>query len=346
MQIDSGFIESVFSYAYSSVSNYMNNTAAYAVSLVIAFIVFAILLSLLVVLFVYLFGWGERKIMARIQSRHGPTYVGKFGILQNMADVVKLLSKEHIIPDQSDKPLFQMVLPIIYALFMMILAFIPFTGGFVGIGSTISLLVIFALLSFSPLLLFLAGWTSGNKFGSISAQRSVMVMVSYEIPMLLVVVAVAMLAHSFSLINIVNAQGTLWFAILMPIGFIVFFITMLAELERPPFDVREADNELIAGWLTDVSAPYYSLALFLDYTRMFVGTLLISILFLGGWSGPSFLPAFAWIFIKVIALSVFIIIIRATTVRMKIDRILRTGWTYMIALSVLNLIATFLIFAK
>ena len=274
MSYSNSIISGVLSYIYYTLSNASSSVSV--ISLIIAIIAFIIMLMILVVLFVYLFGWLERKIIARIQSRHGPTYVGKFGLLQNFADVTKLLSKENIMPKNADMPLFNIIMPVTYALLLFTLFFIPISGSFVGINATISLLVVFTILSFSPLLLFLVAWTSGNKFASISAQRSVMVMISYEIPMLLVVVASAMLSRGFSLYNIVQTQSNVWFALIMPIGFIIFFIVMLAEMERPPFDVREADNELIAGWLTDISAPYYALALFTDYTRVFVGSLLIS----------------------------------------------------------------------
>ena len=345
MYIDSGFISQVFTYSYALLKPSVGAFYAEALSLLAAFIVFAILLGILIVGFVYLFGWGERKFMARVHSRHGPTYLGKFGILQNMADVLKLLSKENITPDNADKPLYGLVLPLLYAMFVVMLAFIPITGTFVGINATLGLLVVFLLLSFSPLIMFLAGWTSGNKFASISAQRSVITMVSYELPMLFVVVAVAMLAHSYNLISIVNAQSGMWFGILMPIGLVVFFAVMLAELERPPFDLREADNELIAGWLTDVSAPYYGLALFLDYTRMFVGSLLISLLFLGGWLGPV-LPAAFWMILKVVLVTIFVIVLRTSMLRMRLDRVIRTGWLYLLPLSLLNVLITFVVFVK
>ena len=341
MQITSGFVSAVFASIYSTVAQYTSGILATGISIFLSLLYFGIILAILITLFVYLFGWAERKVMARVHSRHGPTYVGKYGILQNLADVIKLLSKENIVPDKADRPLFGLILPAIYALFVMMLVFMPITDAFVGVDATISLLVVFLLLSLSPLLLFLAGWTSGNKFSSISAQRSVLVMVSYEVPMLLVIAAVAMLSHSFSLSGIVAAQSNLWYVVLMPLGFVVFFIVMLAEVERPPFDMREADNELIAGWLTDVSAPYYGLALFLDYTRMFVGSLLIALIFFGGWLGPSFLPPVAWILAKVVIISVFIILVRVSMVRMRMDKILRAGWIYLVPLSVLNLLLTF-----
>lgn len=347
LQIGSPAIASYFTAVYSWLVGLIGaGTFTWALAFLISLIIFAIILSIMFSLFAYVFGWIERKIIGRAQSRHGPTYVGPFGFLQNLADLIKLMSKESMLPDKADKPLFQMILPSVVALFVLILVFLPFTNAFVGINTSLGLLAVFVLLSFSPLLLFLAGWTSGNKFGSISAQRSVIILVSYEIPLFLVVVSVALLAKGFNFVSIVNAQSSYWYLLLMPIGFIVFFVVLLAELERPPFDLREADSELIAGWLTDVNAPYYALALFLDYIRMFVGTLLITLLFLGGWLGPAIMPAFAWLMIKVIILTVFIVIVRATTVRMRIDRVLSLGWQYLTPLAMLNLLITFILFVR
>jgi NADH-quinone oxidoreductase subunit H len=345
MAITSGFVGGIYNYAQGMLSP-MLGQHSWIVALLIGLIVFTIVLSIIFSIFSYVFGWVERKVMARMQSRHGPTYVGPHGFLQNLADLIKLIAKEHIVPDVADKPLFLSSIPLLLAIFVLMLVFIPFTENFVGIGTSIALLVVFMLLSMTPLLVFIAGWTSGNKFGSIAAQRSVVMMLSYEIPIILVIAAVAFLSNSYNFTNIVNAQANAWYIVLMPLGFIVFFIALLGELDRPPFDLREADSELIAGWLTDVSAPYYGLVLFLDYTRMFVGTLLVSVLFLGGWLGPSFIPSFVWLMAKVVILSLFIIVIRATTVRMKTDRLLRLGWLYLMPLSVINLLITFVIFTQ
>ena len=345
MDFTSASIAQYYGMVHSYLSGALPPFASTAASLVIAFIIFAILLSVLVMGFSYLFGWVERKAMSRMQSRRGPTYVGPFGLLQNLADVIKLLSKETILPDAADKPLFQLILPLVYATFMLMLAFTPLNASFVGINTSLGLIIVFMLLSFVPLLLFLAGWTSGNKYGSISAQRSVVMLLSYEVPLLMVIVAVVLASGSYSFSAIVGAQSHLWYIVLMPIGFVLFFIMMLAELERPPFDLREADNEIIAGWLTDVSAPYYALTLFLDYTRMFFGTLLIALLFLGGWNGPV-LPPFVWLMVKVVILTLIIVVVRATTVRMRLDRLLRLGWIYMLPLSVINLLLAFALFVK
>ncbi len=344
MQVSSPYI----SYYASYFGRMLHLGGAYGVvvSILLALVLFAIILSILIIAFAYMFGWLERKVIARVQARHGPTYLGPFGILQNMADVIKLFSKENIMPANADKPVFNLVLPIMFAVFVFILAFIPFTGSFIGVNTSIGLLVVFVLLSFSPLLLFLASWASGNKFSSISAQRATTVVVSYEVPMLLSVVAIVLMANSMSLSAIVRAQNPYWFVILMPLGFIVFFIVLLAELERTPFDMTEADSELIAGWLNDYGANYYGIALFLDYARMLVGTLLISVLFFGGWLGFGFLPPIANLLIKVVFFTFLIMFIRASLVRMKINHILRTGWLFLMPLAIINLLITFMVFIK
>ena len=270
--------------------------------------------------------------------------MGKFGILQNLADIVKLLAKENIIPKNADKLVFSTVPLLLLALFIFLIYLLPFPDS-LGIDISVGLLAIFVLLSFAPLLIFLTGAASGNKFSLISAQRSVIMSLAYEVPLILSVAAVALYAGSFNIADIVNSQAKIPFIVLMPIGFVVFFIAMLAELERPPFDLREADSELIAGWLVDVGAPYYAVALFVDYTRMFLGSLLISLLFLGGWLGP-YLPGLVWLLIKAFVTAVVIVIMRATTVRMRLDRLMRFGWFWLLPLAVLNIILTFMLFVK
>ncbi len=343
--ISSKFIMHYYLYIQQHISNLLHLPYLNLISLFIVLLGFAILLEIITGIFTLIAGWAERKIIARTQSRRGPVYVGKFGILQNMADAIKLIVKENIVPDTADKPLFAMILPAVYVIYFIALVFLPLTNTFVGIGTSIGLIIVFMLLSLVPLFLFLAGWTSGNKFGSISSQRSIIMLVSYEIPLLLVLAAVAMLSHTYNFTSIVAMQSHIWYILLMPIGFAIFFIITLAEAERPPFDLREADNELVSGWLTDVSAPYYALALFIDYTRMFVGALLITLLFLGGWQGPV-LPPFAWLMIKISVITLLFIIIRATTFRLRLDSLLRLGWLYLLPAAVLNLFITFLLFIK
>lgn len=314
---------------------------------IIGIVVYLISIFVTFSIFGYMIGWLERKVIARAQYRHGPTYVGMWGLLQNLADLVKLLAKEDVIPAKADRILFATSLPLLLALSIFLVFLLPYSASLQATNLGFGLLIIFAIISFFPLLIFTAAFSSGNKFADISAQRSVLILLSYEIPILLSLAAIAALSGSYNLGAIVGMQSAgHYFAILMPIGFVVFYIAMLAEFERPPFDLREADSELIAGWLTDVSAPYYALALFIDYARMFLGSVIIAILFFGGWLGPSILPPFIWLMIKAFLVSFSIIIIRATTFRMRIDRVLRLGWTWMIPLSLINLIITYILFVK
>ena len=344
MQISSPAVAHYAAIAGSVISRLGINPGG-TILLLIGIIVFFIALSIVFSIASYIYGWIERKFIARAQSRHGPTYVGPFGSLQNLADLLKLVSKEWFIPDGADRLIFPFVIPLTIAIFVLALTFLPFSPGFIGIGASTGLLAVFVLLSFSPLLFFLAGWTSGNKFSSISAQRSVVLMASYEVPLFIIVVSVAMLAGGYGLNAIVSAQSARWFAISMPLGFILFLIVMVAELERQPFDLREADSELIAGWLTDVSAPFYALFLLLDYMRLFVGSLLVTLLFLGGWYPVIFVP-FVTLIIKVTLVSFFIMLARVTFVRMRIDQAIRLGWMYLTPLAMLSMLVTFIIFIR
>ncbi|MGC8710242.1 MAG: complex I subunit 1/NuoH family protein [Candidatus Micrarchaeia archaeon] len=314
------------------------------VGTVTGIIEYIIIIFVFIATFDYIFGWFERKTIAKAQFRHGPTYVGKFGILQNLADIVKLVAKENITPNSADRLLFSTAMPLLLALFIFLVFLIPFSPNY-GISISVGLLAIFVMLSFAPLIVFVSGVSSGNKFAGISAQRSIIMMLSYEMPLIVVIASVALFAGSFNLGNIVNLQSNAPFIILMPIGFLVFFIAMLAELERPPFDLREADSELIAGWLTDFGSPYYAIALFVDYTRMFLGSLLISLLFLGGWLGPV-LPPVVWLLAKSFFVAFVIVLVRATTVRMRLDRLLRFGWFWLLPLALVNIILTFLLFVR
>ena len=305
-------------------------------------VAYAICIMVLISIFAYFFGWIERKVIAKAQYRHGPTYVGKFGIFQNLADLVKLIAKQKMVPGNADRVPFILAPIFLVSLTIFMLFLLPFSSSLQATNMGLGMLIIFVLIGFTPLLLFVAAYSSGNKYADVSAQRSVLMLLSYELPMVISIAAVFLLAKTYSISGIINAQSHLWFIALMPIGFVVFFIAMLAELERPPFDLREADSELIAGWLTDISAPYYALSLFLDYSRIFLGSLLIAIIFLGGWEGPA-LPGIIWLVGKAFIIALATILIRATTVRMRIDRILRFGWVWLMPLSLINLILAYLI---
>ncbi len=310
----------------------------------IALVIYAIMIFLILAVFGYMFGWVERKLIAKAQYRHGPTYVGKYGILQNFADLVKLFSKASLDLDNADSILYSTALPILISLTIFTVMLLPIFPSIQATSIGFGLLLVFVVIAFMPIAIFLSGYASGNKFADISAQRSILMLLSYEIPLMLVIAAIGLISKGYNLQNIIAMQSNAYYIVLMPIGFAVFFIAMLAEIERPPFDLMEADSELIAGWITDMSPAYYALVLFLDYSKVFMSSLLISILFLGGWSGPAPIPGVVWLLIKAIIIAVIAVIIRATTFRMRIDRILRMGWLILIPLSLINLIITYIVF--
>ncbi len=309
------------------------------------YIEYAVIVFIVLGVFDYTFGWVERKVIAKVQTRHGPVYVGKFGFLQNLADLIKLMAKENITPDSADKLIFAAVPPAILAILIFLVMLIPLYPGGAAAGISLGLIAVFVGLSFLPILIFLGGWSSGNKFSRISAQRSVIMLLGYELSILLVIASVVLASGSYNFGSIVEAQHTWYFAITIPVGLVVLFVAMLAEFERPPFDIREADSELIAGWLTDVGAPIYAVALFIDYTRMFLGSLLIAVLFFGGWLGPV-LPPMLWLLVKAFIIAFVVILIRATAVRMKLNRLLRFGWFLLLPLAILNLALVFLLLPK
>lgn len=310
----------------------------------LALVIYAIIIFLILAVFGYMFGWIERKLIAKAQYRHGPTYVGKYGILQNFADLVKLFSKASLDLDNADSILYSTALPILISLTIFTVMLLPIFPSIQATNIGFGLLLVFVVIAFMPIAIFLSGYASGNKFADISAQRSILMLLSYEIPLMLVIAAIGLISKGYNLQNIIAMQSNAYYILLMPIGFAVFFIAMLAEIERPPFDLMEADSELIAGWITDMSPAYYALVLFLDYSKVFMSSLLISILFLGGWLGPAPIPGVIWLLIKAIIIAVIAVIIRATTFRMRIDRILRMGWLILIPLSLINLIITYIVF--
>ncbi len=310
----------------------------------LALVIYAIIIFLILAVFGYMFGWIERKLIAKAQYRHGPTYVGKYGILQNFADLVKLFSKASLDLDNADSILYSTALPILISLTIFTVMLLPIFPSIQATNIGFGLLLVFVVIAFMPIAIFLSGYASGNKFADISAQRSILMLLSYEIPLMLVIAAIGLISKGYNLQNIIAMQSNAYYILLMPIGFAVFFIAMLAEIERPPFDLMEADSELIAGWITDMSPAYYALVLFLDYSKVFMSSLLISILFLGGWLGPAPIPGVVWLLIKAIIIALIAVIIRATTFRMRIDRILRMGWLILIPLSLINLIITYIMF--
>lgn len=299
----------------------------------------------------------ERKFLAKMQLRTGPLYAGKFeGILQLMADGLKLISKEIIAPSGADKPIFWSS-PIIYvATAASLTALIPVAPGWVVADLDVGLLAIFAILGFFPLIALLFSWSSNSKYPFIGGLRALHQMIAFEIPFILSALSVVLVAGSLNLTDIVESQYAFWFFAIAPISAFVFYISSLAELERVPFDLPEAESEIVAGWLTETSGMIYGLIQLGTYLKLYVLAALFVILFLGGWMGPQIFPqelipnytgekiynatvvnGIFWFTLKTFGMIMLILLPRGINPRIRIDILLHTGWYKLIVLSFINM---------
>ncbi|KYP81469.1 NADH-quinone oxidoreductase subunit NuoH [Ferroacidibacillus organovorans] len=283
----------------------------------------------------------ERKIIGWMQLRIGPNRVGPFGLMQSIADVLKLLIKEDIVPENADRSLFLLAPIIAFVPSFMVLALIPFTATHVFTSNTqVGLLLYLALSSITILGIVLGGWASNNKYSLLGGMRSAAQMVSYEIPLGMSVIGVVLLTGSLNLNTIVVAQSRhIWYIIPQIVGFIIFMIAGLAELNRTPFDLPEAESELVAGYFTEYSGFRFAFFMLTEYVYVFALCALATTLFLGGWSGP-FLPSWIWFAIKTSACIFFIFWVRATMPRIRGDQLMGFAWKVLIPVALANLIVT------
>jgi NADH-quinone oxidoreductase subunit H len=313
----------------------------------------------------------ERKMLAKLQLRVGPFYCGKIeGILQLMSDGIKLLSKEIIIPAKADKPIFWAAPILFVATAAAFVALIPAAGGgWVVADVDIGLIAVFAVIGFFPIITVLSSWSANSKFPFIGGIRALHQMISFEIPLILSVLGVVILTGTLNLTEIVESQDTYWWIVFLPIGAIVFFIAMLAELERIPFDLPEAESEIVAGWLTEFSGMMYGLVQLGSYLKLYAFAALFVVLFLGGWHGPAIWPPFPqeivekgiemgpitarfpglplldqqmlndvlWFVVKVVGVIFFILLPRGVFPRIRIDLLLHIGWYKLIGLTFVNI---------
>jgi len=290
----------------------------------------------------------ERKVIGHMQARLGPMHVGPHGLLQPIADGIKLFFKEDIIPSGADRFIFY-IAPVIGLIASLgSIAVIPFWKGFSIADLNIGLLYILALSSVGTYSVILAGWASNSKYSFLGGLRSSAQVISYEIAMGLSIVGVMMLAGSANLSDIVDAQSKTPFIFSQVIAFFVFLMSAIAETNRAPFDLPEAETELVAGYFTEYSGIRWGLFFMAEYTGMFVMSALASICFLGGWHGPhigflSRVPGVVWFLLKVYAFIFFYFWIRATLPRYRYDQLMGLGWKLFIPLALLNIFITALI---
>jgi len=292
--------------------------------------------------------WVERKLLGRMQARFGPNRAGWFGLLQPLVDLVKLITKEDTVPEGASKTLFLLAPGVTALMALLIFAVIPFGKGFTLRGRPIPLVItdlnvgvlyFLALSSLSVYGIVLGGWASNSKYSLLGGIRGAAQMISYEITLGLSLVPVVMLARSFSLVEITNAQRNYPFILVQPVSFLLFFIAAVAEIKRIPFDLPEAENELGAGYHTEYSGMRFGLFFLGEYINMIVLGSLIAVFFLGGWHGPVLPPLF-WFLIKVWVIVFILIWMRATFPRIRYDQLMNMGWKVLIPVALLNIIVT------
>ena len=291
-------------------------------------------------------GWVERKLTAKVQLRTGPMYAGKLeGILQNFADFFKLLFKEIVIPNGVDRATFVAIPFALMAVAGALIALVPLSPTTYIANPSVGAILVFAILGFSPIIVLLAGWASNSKYPFLGGLRALHQLVAYEIPLVLSLVGAVVISGSLNLMDIVNAQGSVWFLVLQPLGAVVFFIGALAELERIPFDLPEADSELVAGWQTEYTSMLFGTFQLANFSRMYVMAALFTTFFLGGWLGPSPLPPEVWFILKTTVVMLVMMLPRSILPRVRIDLLLRTGWVWLLVLSFANIFLTMLLVA-
>jgi NADH-quinone oxidoreductase subunit H len=284
--------------------------------------------------------WVERRMLALWQDRYGPNRIGPFGIFQVVADMIKIFFKEDWIPKFADKKVFVIAPAIIMITILLSFAIVPFTSGIGIVNLNVGLLFFLAMSSIGAYSVVLAGWASNNKFSLIGAIRGSAQMISYEVFMGLSLMGVVMLAGSFNMHDIVVAQKGRWFIIPQFIGFVIFFIAGIAETHRLPFDIPEAESELVAGYHSEYSGMKFGMFFVGEYLGIMLISALITTLFFGGWLGPSFLPPVVWFILKMFAFILSFILLRASLPRLRYDQLMALGWKILLPLSLINLLVT------
>jgi NADH-quinone oxidoreductase subunit H len=301
-------------------------------------LVFTVIILVFVLVFVMAYVYIERRGIGRFQARLGPNRTGPFGSLQLVADAIKLLLKEDIVPLKVDKIVHFLAPIVAFVPVAMVFAVVPFSDGALLSDLNVGILYVVAVASVSTVGIFMAGWGSNNKYSLLGAMRSVAAVVSYEIPLVLSFIGVVVMASSLSLNQIVQAQR-IPFILFQPLGFIICFIAGCAEINRSPFDLFEADSELTAGFHTEYSGIKFALFFLAEYSEALALSAIITTLFLGGWRGPV-LPPWLWFILKVVIVFFVMVWTRATFPRARIDQLMALAWKFLFPLALINLLVT------
>ena len=290
--------------------------------------------------------WLDRRVWAFVQKRRGPNVVGPFGLLQSLADALKYVFKEIIIPASSDKVIFILAPIVTMTLALIAWAVIPFSESFVLADINVGILYLFAISSLGVYGIIMGGWASNSKYPFLGAIRSAAQMVSYEVSIGIIIINVLLCVGSLNLNDIVKAQQNLWFIIPLFPMFVIFFISALAETNRPPFDLPEAESELVAGYQTEYSGMMYAMFWLGEYANILLMCAMGSILFLGGWLSPidlfpfNIIPGPLWMIFKILFLFILFALVKATVPRYRYDQLMKLGWKVFLPLSLIWVVLT------
>ncbi|HIF71034.1 MAG TPA: NADH-quinone oxidoreductase subunit NuoH [Dehalococcoidia bacterium] len=288
--------------------------------------------------------WGERRLFGRFQSRTGPNRWGPFGMLTSVADAIKTMFKEDLVPAEADRILFNLAPVLIAAPALLVFSVIPFGIGTYVADLNIGVLFIMAVTSLTTLSVLTAAWSSANRIAILSALRSIALLISYEIPMALALVGIIMLAGSMSLGDIIAAQNVP-FIIVQPLAFFVFFLAAMAEMARAPFDLTEAESELAAGYLNDYASMKFGIFFLAEFMAEISTSAIVTTLFLSGWRGFDPIPSHFWFGAKLIAVLFVIIWFRMTLPRLRVDQVLKFAWKGLFELTLINIVVTAILIA-
>ncbi len=313
---------------------------AHFINILLGVVLVATVPLVTVIILIYI----ERKVAARVQDRIGPNRVGPFGLLQSVADAVKLLTKEDITPLGADKFIYNLAPIIAFASVVLIWAVIPFTPLHVGADLSIGILYFMAVASIGTVKVVVAGWSSNNKYALLGAFRTIAQLLSYEVPLVLALLVPVMLAGTLSMQGITVAQQGMWFVFMAPVAAVIFFIANLAETGRAPFDLIEAESEIIAGYNIEYSGFKFGMFMAAEFIHAFTASVLAAVIFLGGWSGPFVheVPVLGFIYlgIKTFIIYLFSLVLRSTVPRVRIDQLMAFNWKFLVPVSIINVLMT------
>jgi NADH-quinone oxidoreductase subunit H len=305
--------------------------AAYIVPAIVGIVVVLGFVLTMVIVFI----WYERRLLGRFQVRLGPNRLGPEGIFQPIATAVKILLKEDIVPAKSDKVIHWLAPVIVFVPVLMIFAVVPFGERAILTDLNVGIVYVVAISSISAVGIYMAGWASNNKYALISALRAVAQMVSYELPVVLAILGVVLMSGSLSMTQIVASQK-IPFLLLQPLGFVIFFLGTVAEMNRSPFDLLEADSEIVAGYHIEYSGMKFAMFYLGEYGHALAYSCIIATLFLSGWQGPL-LPPIIWLVIKVMAVFFVIVWMRSTLPRLRVDQLMAFAWKGLLPMAIINL---------